>query len=174
MSQAGRTSDAHLGVDLKTLTGDIGAAVSGDAVGNIDLLGVNGILIYSDGTPNTLFVSAEDGDEGAVTTTDAAQTNLLTYTLEVTPGVYLIEGSIAAFNTTDTLGAGYRFSACVRSTGAAATEISNEIAEQYEEGAMIGCKIEILAAANTYLVNVYGLVGKTINWRCLVKATFVT
>lgn len=174
MSQSGRISDAHLGVDLKTLTGDVGGAVSGDGVGNINLIGQNGLTVYESVAANTLEISPEYADEGSAITTDALQTQLLSYSLGGTAGVYLIEGTIAAFNATDTLGAGYKLKACVRTTGAAAVEISNEVTDQFEEGAMSGCKVEIITAANTYEVNVYGLAGKTIRWRCLVSATFIS
>ena len=86
MSQAGANSSAGTGaVPIETLTGNSGGAVPPDGVGNIDVLGNNGVGIDIVGTPGSnlltvIGLSASETQIGVVELATAAETTTGTST----------------------------------------------------------------------------------------------
>lgn len=62
MSQAGKYFDGTPIGDLETLTGDTGGPVPGDANHNINILGIDGLVVDGDPGTNTLTIRGAVGD----------------------------------------------------------------------------------------------------------------
>lgn len=142
--------------------------LSTDSIANND----NGTSTIGSG--NTVTILLTNRQTGTTNTGNANPATILTFALGATPGVYYVEGDVIAFNTTDTAGAGYAFSSAVRTTGAAGTEIGTEFKDLFEEAAMATADIDISVSANDLLVTVTGIVGKSIDWNCLLTYRFVS
>lgn len=128
---------------------------------------------------SNLYVELTNRQTSSIQTTDASETNISVFALGATPGVYRFWGTVEAFNSTDTLGAGYKFEAAIRTTGAAAVEITIEVTDNFLEkndGAgtsMETATIEVTTAANNFVLNVFGIAGKTIDWNSLFEYRFI-
>lgn len=135
----------------------------------------NGIQTVAD--PNngkTVYVELTNRQTTLTTTTDASETNLSVFALGATPGVYFFWGNVQCFNTTDSLGSGYGFEAAIRTDGAAATEISIEVTNNFEEVGMEDVYIEVTKNVNSFVLNGFGLAGKTIKWNTVFEYRFVS
>lgn len=125
----------------------------------------NGIQTTAD--PNggdNLYVELTNRNTGTVTTTDATPTTLMSVSLGATPGVFIAEGNLLGYNTTDLAGGAYTFTGAAVTTGAAATEISVEEKDVFEQAAMAAADFDISVSGNNIVVTVTGIAGKTINW----------
>lgn len=129
--------------------------------------------IRSIGSGNTVTYQLTNRVTGTVTTTDATPTQLLSVSLGATPGVFIIEGSLQAYNTTDTAGAAYIYTGAARTTGAVGVEIAQEQKGIYEEAANVDLDFDLTISGNNAVLTVEGLPGKTINWNCLFTYRFV-
>lgn len=110
---------------------------------------------------------------GFISTMDATPTNIISYPLGTTAGVYSFEGSIEAFDTTDVAGAAYTWSAGVRTTGAAGVLIGTEFKDEFEEAAISTADFNVLVIGNNLIVQVTGIALKAIDWRALINYRFV-
>ena len=63
MSQQGSLGGGGAGGDLNSLTGNTGGAVGGDAAGNIDIVGTQGITIEGDSDNNQLTISGTTSNQ---------------------------------------------------------------------------------------------------------------
>jgi len=136
----------------------------------------NDFGIQTDGSSgsNTLTVQLTNRVRGTVSTSNATPTVIITDILTSTPGVYEISGSVVAYNLTDVAGASYSVTSGIRSTGASSVEIGTEVTSNFEEVAMVDCDVTVTVSGNNILINVIGLVGKTINWSGLFTYRFVS
>lgn len=125
------------------------------------------------GSGNTVTVRLTNRVRGTITTTDATPTTLISLPLGATPGVYVIEGNLVAFNVTDTAGGSYSFAGSARTTGAAAVEIATEDKSIFEEAAMATADFTYGVTGNNAFLEVIGIAGKTINWSGLFTYQFV-
>lgn len=126
---------------------------------------LNGIQTDGSSGGNILTIQLTNRATGAISTSDATPTNAITFSLGGTPSVFVFEGLIAAFDTTDTAGAGYFFTAAARTTGAAAILISApQFDTEFEEAAMATADVNFTVSGNNVNVVVTGIVGKTIDW----------
>ena len=91
-----------------------------------------------------------------------------------TPGVYVVEGRIAAFNTTDTAGAGYFFVGAARTTGVTGVEVAVQYTNDLEEAAMAAADIDFVVSANNIVIQVTGIAAKTINWSAEFEYQFTS
>ena len=182
MSQAGTYGDGGSPVlpDVETLTGDSGGAV-GPTAGNIDIFGVDSGVnnvegITTVGTPGSslLEVTLTNRVTGTLTTTDASLQTLLTFPLGGTAGTYLFDYRIVGYNTTDSISTTIQSFNAVRTTGAAASQLSAVPSILLEEGAMEDVIITATVTGNNAIIRVNGLAGKTINWLVLATYTFVS
>lgn len=134
----------------------------------------NGIRTKND--PNgsdTVYVELTNRVTGAVTTTDATPTTLISVSLGATPGVYLASGDVTAYDVTDLAGASYTFSGAAITDGATATEIGSEIRNEFEQLAMAASDFTFGVSGNNATVVVTGIAGKVINWSGLFTYRFV-
>lgn len=166
---------------ILTLTGQFGTnPVGPDIAGNVNVFAedssVNnlaGVQTRGDMAGNTVYVTLTNRINGFISTNDATPTTLITFALGLTPGVYHFDGSIEAFNTTDTAGGAYTFSSAIRTTGAAGVEIGTELKDLFEEAAMSTSDFTVSVSGNNLLVTVTGVAGKAIDWRGLMTYRFV-
>ena len=181
MSQAGIISTSSGPVPPTVATSfvtDSGVAVP--AANILNVLGadttandVDGII--TTGAGNTVSVTLTNRIPGAATTTDAVTPQTLyTFPMGATPGTYTFFVRIAAYNTTDALGAGYTSFAIVRTTGAAGTLLGATVAIADEEGAMSGVLVTNNVSGNNYVLEATGLAGKTINYVALTEYVFAS
>lgn len=134
----------------------------------------NGIRTDADpNNGNVLYVELTNRVTGAVTTTDATPTTIISLSLGAVAGVYIAQGDLTAYNTTDVAGASYTFEGAMRTTGAAATEIGVEGKNVFEEAAMAAADFTVSASGNNLVVSVIGIAGKTINWNGFFTYRFV-
>lgn len=132
----------------------------------------NGVTFTGSGNTVTLLLT--NRATASVSTSDDTPTTALTFPLGAVAGVYYVEGSIVAFNSTDVAGGVYNFISGMRTTGAAATEIGTEDKAVFEEAAMADSDFAITVDGNNAIVEVTGIAGKTIDWNILLKFRFVS
>jgi hypothetical protein len=137
---------------------------------------VNGILTKA--TPNlsnNWQVVLSNRLQGTVSTSDATPTAIVTFTPTVV-GTYAIEGRIAAFNTTSTLGAGYSIFGTIRwdaGGGGTATLCGSLDKIINEEGAMSSANVTMTVAGGSVSINAVGYAAEAINWSFVGLYTFV-
>jgi len=129
--------------------------------------------IQSIGSGNTVTVRLTNRITGSITTTDATPTTLLSVPLGSTPGVYIVQGDITAYNTTDLEGASYTYVGAATTNGVTAVEIAIENKDLFEQISMVASDFTIAVSGNSAFIEVVGLVGKTINWSALFTYRFV-
>jgi|ERR1700754_4522317 len=162
------------------LSGQIGTnPVPPDGANNINIFAEEttanvlvGIQTRGDAAGNTIWVQLTNRIQGFISTNDATPTTIITFPMGATPGVYKFDGNIEAFNTTDVAGAAYGFQIAIRTTGAAGTVIGVSFDDDFEEAAMAAANFTVTASGNNYLVQVIGIAGKAIDWRCLTTYRF--
>ena len=125
---------------------------------------VNGIQTDGSSGSNTLTIQLTNRVQGTVTTTDATLTTIITFPLSASTTVYGVNGLIVARDITDSAGGFYAFDSSVRTDGAIATEIGTEYNTQLEDVVMEPSDIFVVVSGNNLILQVQGLVGKTINW----------
>lgn len=182
MSQAG-IINTTVGPSPPTVATSYVTDVNSPAIPALNILNVIGgdtsdsdnFGIRTDGSSgsNTLTVQLTNRVRGNVTTTNATPTTIATLVLSATPGVYEINGSVAAFDVTDTAGASYSFTSGIRSTGALAIEIGTQFSTNFEELAMETADINVTVSGNSILIQVIGIAAKTIDWDCLFTYRFI-
>lgn len=134
----------------------------------------NGIRTDADpNNGNIVYVELTNRVTGAVTTTDATTTTIISLNLGSNPGVFIAQGDLTAYNLTDIAGASYTFEGAMRTTGAAAVEIGVEGKNVFEEVAMAAADFTISASGNNLIVQVTGIAGKTIDWNAFFTYRFV-
>lgn len=124
--------------------------------------GVTGVLPQANGGTGsaTFFIN------GAVETTDATPTTLISFACGATAGVYTFDIKIAGFanvGASAPLGVGYTIVGAVRTDGATATFI-NQAVDAFEEGAMSACAGTLTASGNNAIVQITGVAAYTIDW----------
>jgi hypothetical protein len=178
MSQAGIISiSGGTPAVPEQFTTDSGIAVP--VANNLNIFGIDSIAnndngISTSGSGATVNIILTNRSTGTVTTANATPTTALTFALGATPGVYFFEGNVVAFDTTDTAGGAYSFVSGFRTTGAAATEISTEFKDVFEEAAMATADFSIAASANNFVLTVTGIAAKTIDWNVYLTYRFVS
>jgi hypothetical protein len=149
---------------------DSGTVIPAANVVNIDggtttTNSANGILVVANPNgSNNMVIELTNRQNGAVTTTDATPTTLISFATAASAAVYNVQVRIAAFDATDVAGAAYHIDAGARTTGAAVTIFPDPDFVDNEEAAMVTSDINILASGNNIIIQVTGIAGKTIRW----------
>ena len=128
--------------------------------------------IQTDGSSgsNTITIELTNRLFGGASTDDASTHPIITFALDTDAAVYTFDGFISAYNLTNTSGAGYFFSAAVRSTGAAAIDLGNEFTSVFQEPGMSAASVSITVSGNSVIFNVTGIAANNITW--LAQATY--
>lgn len=109
---------------------------------------------------------------GVATTVGAVTADVITLPLGPVPGNYTFTIKVSSFEPTTPLGASYTIAAGVRTTGAAAVLIPNQVPDEMEEAASIPEDAEVIVAGNTMIVRVTGLAALTVNWGARAEYIF--
>lgn len=134
---------------------------------------INNLLgVQTDGSSgsNTLTVQLTNRLQGAISTIDATPTTIITFALGATPAVFTLDGFISALNNTVASGAGYFFSAAVRTNGAAAIDLGHEFTSVFQEVAMSTAAVAVGVSGNNLVITVTGIAATAIDW--LSQATY--
>lgn len=160
-----------------SFTTDSGVAVP--AANNLNVLAndstannANGI--QTTGAGSTVTVQLTNRLQGSGSTVGAVTTDLVTFDLGATPGTFIIDMSVAAFESTTPAGAGYNIFGTVRTTGAAATLVGTPDKIANEEAALTTCDANIVVSGNNAIVRVTGALGLTIQYNTVGYYTRVT
>lgn len=137
----------------------------------------NGIItkggVAGTGTQNEVDIVLTNRQTAQVGTPDATPLTILTFALGATPGIFYIRGDIVAFDVTDSAGAAYDFTIGARTDGATATIIATSTKDIFEEAAMAAADFSISASANNIVIQVTGILGKNIDWNCVITYRFI-
>lgn len=107
---------------------------------------------------------------GGVSTNDGSTTTIITFPLGATPATFTLDGFISAINLTTPAGAGYFFSAAVRTDGITATAIGVEFTSEFEEAALSASDVNVGVSGNNLIITVTGIAATLITW--LSQATY--
>jgi hypothetical protein len=133
----------------------------------------NGILTRANpDLSDNLEVVITNRLQGTVTTADATPTPIITFTPTVI-GTYTIETRIGAYNTTDTLGAGYSLFGTARYDGVNSNLCGTADRIVNEEAGMETASVTFTVSGANILINAVGIAAKTINWSAVGLYTFV-
>lgn len=134
----------------------------------------NGVRTDGSGGSNTLTVQLTNRLSGTGSTVGAVNTDLITFALGATPGVYIFEFEICGFESSTPAGVGYSVFGTVRTTGAAAVLVGTPDKIVNEEVALLGCDVNLVVSGNSAIVRATGVAPLTISWRSLGQYTLVT
>lgn len=107
------------------------------------------------------------------TTDDSTLLPLFSFDLGGTPGTYLFQHNVLAYNVTDSTSLGYVIYKVVRTDGAAGEGISSQPGIQGDEDDMVNALVQGAVIGNTVAIRVTGLAGKTINWYTKTTYDFI-
>lgn len=110
--------------------------------------------------------------DGSAQTIGAVTADIITIPLAPIPGVYSIEATIDAFESTTPAGAGYKVFGMVRSDGIVATLVGAPNQIVMEEAALVACDATIVVAGNTAIVQSTGVALLTVEWDAIAIVTF--
>ena len=165
-------AQAGPGNDIEFLAGDSGGNIGPTAGGVVSIAGGTGIV--TSGAGNTITIASSNALTGTGTTIGAVTTDLITFAMGATPGVYTFQGRASGFESVTPAGVSARLISGVRTTGAAATEIQTEKDFTNSEAALITAAVDLIISGNNMIIRVTGVVGLTINWVADFKYTFVS
>ena len=133
----------------------------------------NGILTRANpDLSDNLEVVITNRFQGTVTTADATPTPIITFTPTVV-GSYTIETRISAYNTTDTLGAGYSLFGTARFDGVNSNLCGTADRIVNEEAGMETASATFTVSGANILINAVGIAAKTINWSAVSLYSYV-
>lgn len=162
-------------VDSLVVATDSGNA--SPSAGNLNLItpggGTQGIMTSGSGNTITVTVTPT-GLSGTGSTIGAVNSNIISFALGATPGVYTFDFNTAGFDSATPGGVGYSLFATVRTTGAAATLIGASTDIANEESGFTAANAVVTVSGNNALVTVTGVAGKTINWAVVGNYVFAS
>lgn len=130
--------------------------------------------ISTSGATNTVTINLTNRVSGTLTTNTITLTPIITYSLGATPGTFIVQGDIIAYNTTDLSSAAYTFTGALRTDGAVATQLGVDNRNIFEDASMQNCDFSFSVSANNFIIKVQGLNGKTINWSAFFNYRMVS
>src|SRR5271157_3458790 len=143
------------------------------AAGILHIVGAGGVTTSGAGATVTI-TSADPSLVGTGTTIGAVGGGILVIPLGAVAGTYMFDVKVAGFDSVTPSGAGYHINAAVRTTGAAAVLVSNQVVDSMTEAALVTSNAQIIVLLNTAIVQVTGVVGLTINWKAVAEYAFIS
>lgn len=137
----------------------------------------NGIIskggVAGTGTANEVDIIITNRLQGTGTTVGVIipTADVITF-LPLTIGTYSLEYAVSAYNTTSTLGAGYKVFGAVRFDGVNSHICGSADTFDNEEGAMVACDLDVVVSGANIILRVTGYAGQTINWGAVGFYTF--
>lgn len=135
---------------------------------------VEGGLVQT-GASNKVEVQLTNRITGTGTTTDdTTLVPLFSFDLGATPGTYLFQHNVLAYNVTDSTSLGYVIYKVVRTDGTAGVPISSQPGIQGDEDDMVNALVQGAVLGNTVAIRVRGLLDKTIHWYTKTTYDFIS
>lgn len=113
---------------------------------------------------DTLTIQLTNRLQGAISTNDAVPTTIISFALGATPAVFTLDGFVSGLNNTVASGAGFFFSAAVRTTGVTAVDLGSEFTSVFTEAGMAAASVSIGVAINSLVITVTGIAATAIDW----------
>ena len=151
--------------------GGITAVNAGDSTTNL----AAGLLSATVGTTTT--ISLTNRYRGTSTTADETPANIITIPLGAVAGVYVVDVDIVAFNTTDTLWAGYKIFWVCRTDATDSVLCGTPDKIVNEEAGNAAADANMVAggvADNNLYVVITGIAMKDMKWNAVATYTFVS
>lgn len=124
------------------------------------------------GASNELDIYLTNRLQGTGTTVGVTTVDIITFTPPVI-GTYSIGFDVAAFNTTSSLGSGYRLFGAVRFDGVNSTLCDAFEAIDEEEGTMSNVGLDVVVSGADVILQATGYAAQTINWASVGLYVFV-
>lgn len=173
MSQAGLINATGMPAVPTTFVTDSGNAVPALNVLNVVTPGGGTTGISTSGAGNTITITIDDTTvTGTAQTIGAVSADVITFPLGAVPGNYVFDVKVTGFESTTPAGASYTIEAGVRTTGAAAVLLPNQVPDEMEEAILVPADAVVTVAANTMIVRVTGVAGLTIDWKATAEYEF--
>jgi hypothetical protein len=175
MSQGGILQDkTSAAANIEFLTGDVGGPVGPDAAFNINLLTGNGLTTTGVPATNTITWTLDNYSNQTTSTNNAVPNVTMTIPLGAVAGVYTVDVNVSAYNVTDIAAAGFSLFGTVKTNGAAATLVGVPDKIINNEAAMATADVNLIVSANNLVIEVTGILAKSINWRSITFYTFIS
>jgi hypothetical protein len=145
--------------------GNVGVAIP---IGNVlEILGDvdQGLTTIASG--NTVEITFTNRLQGIATSINGSTEDLITFTLQATPGSYRFDFQITGRDTTTNDALGYTMFCSARTDGITATVVATPFTDTDEDSSLISASLAFVASGNDVIVQVTGVVGQTINYKCL-------
>jgi hypothetical protein len=133
-------------------------------LGNITSL--DGSVTVTNGA-GTIDLSVVGNLSGTATSTNGSTENLITIPLGVTAACYRFTFTIAARDTGTGDGLGYSLEGTVKTDGATATLVAAPFTDNDEDASLLAASIDLVASANSAILQVTGVVGQTIAYKAV-------
>lgn len=155
---------------LATLSVEGGAPIL-PVAGNFDFSGAPGSgVTFSSPGAGQIEVSVANTVGGTATTVNAVTADVITIALPVPAATTTFDIIITGHNVTDGQGVGYSIFGTVYTNGAAvASLVGSPDKISNENPGSITADANLIATANTAVVRVLGIAGKTINWNATAR-----
>lgn len=115
------------------------------------------------GASNEMDVYLTNRLQGTATTVGVVTSDIITFTPSVI-GTYSIGFEVAAYNTTSSIGAGYRLFGAVRFDGVNSNLCDTFEAMDEEEGTMSSTGLDVIVSGADVILQATGYAAQTINW----------
>jgi hypothetical protein len=173
VSQAGQINSAAGPVPPTVPTSFV--TDNGTAIPAANILNVNGgsgiVTSANPNLSNNLLISIQNSSTDTTVTSDIlGQTRTLTTIVATNPGSYLVEARISAFEPATQLSAGFSLFALINSTGGVATvetdtdKIAHVMSGLKPPVTATEVDVNVLGSGGNIIIQVVGIVGKTIDW----------
>ena len=175
MSQSGVMTSGGSGPGVLTfLEGNSGGPVAPNGANIIFVVGGPGLTVVGNPGTSTLTINEDGVLEGSATTVGAVTANIITLALGATPGTYILEARIAAFNSSTPAGGGVWALGTFITDGATATLIASDATDTFFSAALATAAVDWIASGNNAVLRVTGVALLTINWRATAEYEAVT
>lgn len=135
---------------------------------------LNGIQTDGSSGGNVLTIQLTNTVQGFIGTNDATPATIMSFALGATPGTYVFEGNIEAYDVTDSQSAAFGFRVGVRTTGAAGLIIGTDFADSFFEPLTSALTFSVAVSINSFIVQVIGKAATNIDWRGIMVYRFVS
>lgn len=116
---------------------------------------------------NNLFVELTNRLFGTASSVNAANADIITFSLGAVAAVYRFEFHVCGRDTATGDGVGYTIFGSARTTGAAATIISTPFNDNDEDASLIAATMNLIASGNNVILRAVGVAGQTISYKAV-------
>ena len=133
--------------------------------GTVTTDNVNGIQTDGSSGSNTLTVELTNRLTGSGTSTNASVVNLITFALAATAASYRFNFGVVGRDTTSGDSVGYNVEGTIKTNGVTASLVETPYIDNDEDASLITANIDLIVSGNNAIVQVTGVVAKTISYK---------